>query len=105
MWQIENKITKRTRKCKLSNYNSLVFDHLQGLQASGDSSSGWPPLFQAHGGRDTLVPMSWGNTTSETLASLGISCQFHKYPNIFHEMCEEEIELLQDWTVKMVPET
>ena len=82
-----------------------IFNIFQGIQSAASCNEEWPPLFQAHGGKDSLVPMSWGNTTSERLTSLGVSCQFHKYPNIVHEMCEEEIELLQDWIVKIVPES
>lgn len=50
-----------------------------------------------HGERDDLVGMSWGEDTFNQLTSLGVTGQFHRFPNMLHELKKKELEMLYSW--------
>lgn len=64
---------------------------------SNGSQSCLPPLFMCHGERDDLVRMSWGEETFNNLTSRGITGEFHRFPNMLHELKKKELELLYSW--------
>ncbi|XP_030854295.1 lysophospholipase-like protein 1 [Strongylocentrotus purpuratus] len=73
------------------NNNSKVYQDL----ASPDSRR--PPLFQCHGQVDPLVLYEWGETTKDQLTRAGVTCQFQRYPRLYHEMNKDELDKLQAW--------
>ncbi|CAN2387446.1 Lysophospholipase-like protein 1, partial [Pristimantis euphronides] len=80
------------------NENSIVFKELEGTQQS------LPELFQCHGQADELVFHQWGEKTCTRLKGLGVTSSFHSFPNLFHELSLQELEQLQSWILKKLPE-
>lgn len=64
---------------------------------SSGSKISLPPLFMCQGERDDLVKMSWGEETFNNLTSLGVTGEFHRFPNMLHELKKKELELLYSW--------
>lgn len=62
-----------------------------------------PPLFQAHGHRDPLVPYIWGQKTNDELCRLGIENEFHSFPRLYHQMSPKELMLLKSWILRKLP--
>ncbi|RZC35627.1 lysophospholipase-like protein 1, partial [Asbolus verrucosus] len=61
------------------------------------------PLFMCHGDRDTLVPLSWGETTFTKLTNLGVKGEFKPLKNTMHELKKNELESLLEWITKILP--
>ncbi|XP_003216072.1 lysophospholipase-like protein 1 [Anolis carolinensis] len=80
------------------NKNSVVY---QALKKEGQEV---PELFQCHGTADELVLYSWGEETNKMLTSLGVTTTFLSLPNLYHEMNKSELEKLQEWILKKLPE-
>ncbi|XP_042301653.1 LOW QUALITY PROTEIN: lysophospholipase-like protein 1 [Sceloporus undulatus] len=80
------------------NKNSSVY---QALKKDGREL---PELFQCHGTADELVLYSWGEETNKMLKSLGVATTFFEFPNIYHELNKSELEKLQTWILKKLPE-
>nr|XP_060610235.1 lysophospholipase-like protein 1 [Anolis sagrei ordinatus] len=80
------------------NKNSVVY---QALKKEGQEL---PELFQCHGTADELVLYSWGEETNKMLTSLGVTTTFLSLPNLYHEMNKSELEKLQAWILKKLPE-
>lgn len=76
------------------NSDSIVYKSLQSTET---------PLFMCHGDKDTLVPMTWGHTTFETLTKLGVKGEFHPIKNTLHELKRSELRLLLEWINKIIP--
>lgn len=81
------------------NNDSLVFESLQSGAVKAST-----PLYMCHGDRDTLVPLSWGQTTFETLTKLGVKGEFVPIKNTMHELKKNEIANLFQWILKVVPD-
>jgi phospholipase/carboxylesterase len=79
------------------NENSIVFDAIK------DHDGVLPPLYQAHGSKDPLVDPRWGGMTHKALKQLGISSQYHVYPNLLHEVGHTEIASLYNWILSRLP--
>ncbi len=62
-----------------------------------------PPLFQAHGDVDEMVPLPWGRNTFDELKDMGVKGEFHVIEHTYHEIKGREIDLLFDWITKTVP--
>ena len=62
-----------------------------------------PPLFYAHGDKDNIVLLEWGQDTFEKLQSLGVDGVFYTIPNTQHKLRKEQIDLLFSWINKIVP--
>ena len=58
----------------------------------------------AHGNRDPLVNPNWGENTYKKLKSFNMDCDFHAYPDLFHQMNKTEILTLKSWIEKCLPE-
>ncbi|XP_020664125.3 lysophospholipase-like protein 1 isoform X1 [Pogona vitticeps] len=80
------------------NKNSAVY---QALKKDGKE---FPELFQCHGTADELVLYSWGDETNKILKSLGVTTTFVTLPNLCHELNRSELEKLQAWILKKLPE-
>nr|XP_028580451.1 lysophospholipase-like protein 1 isoform X2 [Podarcis muralis] len=63
-----------------------------------------PELFQCHGTADELVLYSWGEETNKMLKSLGVATTFLSLPNLYHELNKSELDKLQAWILKKLPE-
>lgn len=81
------------------NDNSLVYRALKQDKSGIDI-----PLIMFHGDRDSMVPISWGEKTHETLKELGAKGEFFSVRNTMHELKKKEIEDLFDWISQVVPE-
>ncbi|HHH46481.1 MAG TPA: hypothetical protein ENK53_05650 [Thiotrichales bacterium] len=55
-----------------------------------------PPVFQAHGTQDPIVPPTAGEETARWLAAHGVTVDFHRYP-MGHAVIPDEIEDLRTW--------
>ncbi|KAM6467611.1 lysophospholipase-like protein 1 [Liasis olivaceus] len=80
------------------NKNSAVY---QALEKNGREL---PELFQCHGTADELVLYSWGEETNKMLKALGVTSTFLSLPNLYHELSKSELEKLQSWILKKLPE-
>ncbi|XP_053315012.1 lysophospholipase-like protein 1 [Spea bombifrons] len=63
-----------------------------------------PELFQCHGRADTLVLHKWGEETNTLLKSVGVATAFHSFPNLYHELNLQELEMLRTWILTKLPE-
>ncbi|XP_054278628.1 lysophospholipase-like protein 1 [Macrosteles quadrilineatus] len=70
---------------------------LKTKQTSGGETVQLPPLFMCHGERDDLVKMEWVEETFNTLTNLGVTAEFHRFPNMLHELKKKELEMLYGW--------
>jgi phospholipase/carboxylesterase len=59
------------------------------------------PVFQAHGQRDGVIPLSRGAATRDLLQSLGQPVQWHDYP-MEHSVCMEEVQALNKWLLQIL---
>lgn len=84
------------------NKDSLAYQAVEERCQSGLSV---PELFQCHGQSDDLVLHEWGKDTSTLLQKTGMNCSFHSYPGLYHQICRPEMELLQQWILKILPPT
>ncbi|XP_038073988.1 lysophospholipase-like protein 1 [Patiria miniata] len=62
-----------------------------------------PPLFACQGLRDPLVLSDWSKETVKQLSDCGVGCEFHTFPELYHEMNAKELHMLTDWIKKRVP--
>uniref|UniRef100_A0A8C2I0R3 palmitoyl-protein hydrolase n=1 Tax=Cyprinus carpio TaxID=7962 RepID=A0A8C2I0R3_CYPCA len=53
-----------------------------------------------HGTADELVFHSWGEETNSLLKKAGLNVSFHSFPDLNHQLCRQELELLRSWTLK-----
>ena len=58
-----------------------------------------PPVFQAHGQHDPVIPLAAGRAAHQRLLDAGIDTQWHTYP-MQHAVCPEEIEDLTRWLLR-----
>lgn len=70
------------------NRNSIVY---QSLKSKSGSDTVLPDLKMFHGGRDTLVPIEWGQETFENLSKLGVKGSFTPLKNTLHELKKQEL--------------
>lgn len=80
------------------NRDSLVYNTLKTDKSGIDT-----PLIMFHGDRDTMVPISWGEKTYDTLKGLGAKADFFSVKNCLHELKKKEIEDLFQWISKVLP--
>ncbi|XP_016389968.1 lysophospholipase-like protein 1 [Sinocyclocheilus rhinocerous] len=59
-----------------------------------------PELLQCHGTADELVFHSWGEETNSLLKKAGLNTSFHSIPDLNHQLCRQELELLRSWILK-----
>ncbi|XP_076252598.1 lysophospholipase-like protein 1 isoform X1 [Rhynchophorus ferrugineus] len=76
------------------NNNSAVYSEIK----SKDT-----PLYMAHGDRDTMVPISWGQETYNQLTKLSVKGQFKPIPQTMHELKKNELEELLKWINIILP--
>lgn len=81
------------------NKNSKVYEVL-------DSSPhrSYPPLFMCHGEKDDIVPYAWGQHTFKELQQRGIIGEFQSFPDMYHCISKEELNLLHQWILQQLPE-
>lgn len=82
------------------NNGSIVYES---LDAAKKSPTSLPKLRMFHGGRDTLVPLSWGEKTFEELTKRGIVGEFTPLKNTLHELKKSELLELEKWINEMLP--
>ena len=70
----------------LSAYLPLADSAAAESSAAGRST----PIFMAHGTQDGMIPIQVGRTSSQALAALGCSVQWHEYA-MAHSVCEDEL--------------
>lgn len=76
------------------NNNSAIFNNIKGLNT---------PLYMAHGDRDSLVPISWGETSYNSLIKAGVKASFTPIKNTMHELKKNEILDLLQWINSILP--
>jgi phospholipase/carboxylesterase len=59
------------------------------------------PVFMAHGRVDPVVLLARGTASRDALLALGHSVEWHDYP-MQHSVCQEEIEDLNAWLLKVL---
>ena len=55
------------------------------------------PMFQGHGDADMVVRHKFGEMTAEALRKLGVTVDFHTFPDMGHEADPEELNMVRDW--------
>lgn len=72
------------------------------------------PIFQAHGTDDPVVNPKYADMTNDYIKSLGFKdvpasqpqnggISFNKYEGIGHGACQEELQDLTEWLIKVIP--
>ena len=56
-----------------------------------------PPVYMRHGAADDFILPTWGQGTSEQLASLGVDINFSLIPRLPHSLSPSELDELQQW--------
>ncbi len=82
----------------LSSYLPLA----SALPAEAHPANAGLPVFMAHGSRDELLPMAFGERSRDALRAAGYPVEWHAYP-MPHSVCAEEIAQLRDWLVRVLP--
>jgi phospholipase/carboxylesterase len=59
------------------------------------------PIFLGHGRADPIVPLAGAVATRDALVELGYPVEWHDYP-MQHSVCEDEIEHMQAWLLKVL---
>lgn len=59
------------------------------------------PIFLAHGEHDAVVVIERGAQTRAALSALGYAVDWHSYP-MAHAVCEQEVQDLNAWLVKVL---
>ncbi len=54
------------------------------------------PVFMAHGQFDPMIPMQYGRSSADALASAGFNVEWHDYP-MAHAVCPQEIDDIRTW--------
>lgn len=81
------------------NRGSIVYEHLKTL----NETNILPEVLMFHGGRDTLVPIEWGEETFENLTELGIKGRFIPLKNTLHELKTNELKEIEKWILEKLP--
>lgn len=84
------------------NRDSIVYESLKNRTKPGNPL---PELIMWHGGRDTLVPIEWGQETLQELTKLGVSGELFPLKGTLHELKKRELLDLQEWILKKLPPT
>jgi phospholipase/carboxylesterase len=58
------------------------------------------PIFAAHGTRDEILPIVYGQTTRATLEESGCNVDWHTYV-MGHEICDDELKDLRTFVAKL----
>ncbi|MEQ1807974.1 MAG: dienelactone hydrolase family protein [Burkholderiaceae bacterium] len=59
------------------------------------------PIFMAHGKRDPMIALDRASASRDALVKLGYAVDWHEYP-MEHSVCQEEIEALNAWLLKVL---
>lgn len=84
------------------NDNSIVYETLQ--KCKNQSNAGHlPKLLMYTGERDSLVPISWGKESFDSLVELGVDGEFRVLKNALHELKGKELLEIEEWIGKLLP--
>jgi lysophospholipase-2 len=61
------------------------------------------PILQTHGDSDPIVPLRWGQLTSELLKKVMTNYEFKVYKGMQHSSCEEELSDAKTFFAKCLP--
>ena len=81
----------------LSTY--LPLTELARDEASANSRQ--TPMFIAHGRNDTVVPLTLGLASRDTLLEMGFAVEWHEY-GMQHSVCEEELRDIESWLTRQL---
>ena len=73
----------------------LLDEELEAIARVGGPS---PPIFQAHGTGDPVVPYATGLRSRDLLAAAGYGVEWHEYP-MGHQVCLEQIRDIGGWLI------
>ncbi|KAJ1679413.1 hypothetical protein EV182_002103 [Spiromyces aspiralis] len=62
------------------------------------------PIFQVHGEVDQVIDFSLAEQSQVELKKNEYNVEFHKYPDMGHEACQEEVSHLLTFLKKIIPE-
>jgi len=68
-----------------------------------DKTDKTPPIFMAHGLYDTVISLSYANSSKEKLLAAHYSVEWHEYP-IAHTVSPQEIADIDHWVQRIVSE-
>lgn len=82
------------------NRESIVYESLKN---KSQENTILPELKMFHGGRDTLVPIEWGQESFEKLTNLGVKGTFTPLKHTLHELKKQELLDLEEWILQKLP--
>jgi predicted esterase len=62
------------------------------------------PIFMGHGDADPLVKVQWGEATAQKLRDWGYEVDFKTYRNLPHAAAQQEIDDLEEYLRKRIPD-
>ena len=71
------------------------------IEPVASASSETPPIFQAHGTGDPVVPCDLGHESRDLLTRAGFEIEWHEYP-MGHQVCLEEIRDVGHWLTRIL---
>lgn len=60
-------------------------------------------IFQGHGEADQIVQLAWGQRSRDIAKKIGANVEWHQYPGLPHSADPEEIDHLEAWLAKRLP--
>lgn len=72
------------------------------LELEATPASRQTPILIAHGDRDPVVPLAWGEDSANGLRERGYKVEWHRYA-MAHEVCEDEIADIGAFLRKTLP--
>ncbi|KAM7360318.1 lysophospholipase-like protein 1 [Cochliomyia hominivorax] len=81
------------------NRESIVYETLK----NKSQKDNLPELKMFHGGRDTLVPIEWGQESFNKLSELGVKGTFTPLKHTLHELKKQELLDLEQWILQKLP--
>jgi phospholipase/carboxylesterase len=72
------------------------------LEAEAHPANAATPVFMAHGSRDPVIPLAFGERSQRALRARGHEVEWHTYP-IPHSVCAEEIADMRGWLLRVLP--
>ena len=97
--RIYNTIVERFIRLLLIDFSSTLGDNVPSLEEKIST-----PVFHCHGEDDDMKSMERGHKTSKALTELVKDYQFHTFPNMGHEANQDEMDLLQSFIQKHLPD-
>uniref|UniRef100_A0A8C2I102 Uncharacterized protein n=1 Tax=Cyprinus carpio TaxID=7962 RepID=A0A8C2I102_CYPCA len=88
---------------EMSGFHISIVFHFQTLALLFDTKRSvcfFIYIFSSENAYQWPLPELWGEETNSLLKKAGLNVSFHSFPDLNHQLCRQELELLRSWTLK-----